>query len=86
MLKAGYKANVIPGSAEAVVDCRILPGHAGEFEATVDELIGAGVTREWITDLLPNRVVGVDPNTVVPALNAILGPGHVEFLYNGNGG
>ncbi len=26
MLKAGYKANVIPATAEAVVDCRILPG------------------------------------------------------------
>ena len=29
---------MIPGSAEAVVDCRILPGHAAEFEAAVDEL------------------------------------------------
>ena len=26
MLKAGYKANVIPATAEAVVDCRVLPG------------------------------------------------------------
>ena len=25
MLKAGYKANVIPATAEAVVDCRVLP-------------------------------------------------------------
>jgi len=40
---------------------------------------------EWTADLVPNRVVGVDPNTVVPALNAILGEGHVEFVYNGNG-
>ena len=41
---------------------------------------------DWFADLLPNRVVGVDPATVMPALNAILGPGHVEFVYNGNGG
>ena len=33
MLKAGYKANVIPASAEAVVDCRILPGRRAAFEA-----------------------------------------------------
>lgn len=51
MLKAGYKANVIPQTAEAVVDCRILPGRRAEFERTVDELIGPNVTREWITDL-----------------------------------
>ncbi|BAH48875.1 M20/M25/M40 family metallo-hydrolase [Rhodococcus opacus] len=51
MLSAGYKANVIPQTAEAVVDCRILPGRQAEFEATVDELIGPDVTREWITKL-----------------------------------
>ncbi|MDI9978313.1 M20/M25/M40 family metallo-hydrolase [Rhodococcus sp. IEGM 1307] len=51
MLSAGYKANVIPQTAEAVVDCRILPGRQAEFEATVDELIGPDVQREWITKL-----------------------------------
>ncbi len=52
MLKAGYKANVIPGgTAEAVVDCRVLPGRMAEFEREVDEIIGPDVTREWITEL-----------------------------------
>ncbi|ORV42315.1 M20/M25/M40 family metallo-hydrolase [Mycobacterium conspicuum] len=51
MLKAGYKANVIPATAEAVVDCRVLPGRKEAFEAEVDELIGPDVTREWIRDL-----------------------------------
>lgn len=51
MLKAGYKANVIPATAEAVVDCRVLPGRKAAFEAEVDELIGPDVTREWIKDL-----------------------------------
>ncbi|MEN0136893.1 MAG: M20/M25/M40 family metallo-hydrolase [Rhodococcus sp. (in: high G+C Gram-positive bacteria)] len=51
MLSAGYKANVIPQTAEAVVDCRILPGRQAEFEATVDEIIGPDVSREWITKL-----------------------------------
>jgi acetylornithine deacetylase/succinyl-diaminopimelate desuccinylase-like protein len=53
MLKAGYKANVIPAKAEAVVDCRVLPGRQAAFEAEVDELIGPDVTREWIQDLPP---------------------------------
>lgn len=53
MLSAGYKANVIPQHAEAVVDCRVLPGRQAEFERTIDELIGPKVKREWITHLDP---------------------------------
>lgn len=51
MLDAGYKANVIPQTAEAVVDCRVVPGRQAEFEREVDELIGPDVDREWITKL-----------------------------------
>ncbi|MBJ8337581.1 M20/M25/M40 family metallo-hydrolase [Antrihabitans sp. YC3-6] len=51
MLKAGYKANVIPQTAEAVVDCRVVPGRQAEFEREVDELIGPDVERSWITKL-----------------------------------
>ncbi|MFD1813787.1 M20/M25/M40 family metallo-hydrolase [Rhodococcus gannanensis] len=51
MLDAGYKANVIPQTATAVVDCRVLPGRQAEFEKEVDRLIGPDVTREWITKL-----------------------------------
>ena len=50
MLKAGYKANVVPALAEAVIDCRILPGRKAAFEAEVDELLGPDVTREWVKD------------------------------------
>lgn len=53
MLSAGYKTNVIPSSAEAVVDCRVLPGREEAFLREVDELIGPDVTREWITHLPP---------------------------------
>ena len=53
MLKAGYKANVIPSTAEAVVDCRILPGREEAFLREVDELLGPDVTREWVTHLPP---------------------------------
>jgi acetylornithine deacetylase/succinyl-diaminopimelate desuccinylase-like protein len=51
MLSAGYKANVIPSSAEAVLDCRVLPGREDAFLREVDELLGPDVGREWITHL-----------------------------------
>ncbi|MDQ2790673.1 MAG: M20/M25/M40 family metallo-hydrolase [Actinomycetota bacterium] len=53
MLDAGYKANVIPSTAEAVVDCRVLPGRQAAFEREVDELLGPDVTREWVLNLPP---------------------------------
>ena len=68
MLKAGYKANVIPATAEAVVDCRVLPGRQTAFEAEVDELIGPDVTREWIKDL-PSYETSFDGD-LVDAMNA----------------
>ncbi|MCV7412897.1 hypothetical protein AWC05_12400 [Mycobacterium florentinum] len=68
MLKAGYKANVIPGSAEAVVDCRVLPGRQAAFEAEIDELLGPDVTREWIRDL-PSYETSFDGD-LVDAMNA----------------
>jgi acetylornithine deacetylase/succinyl-diaminopimelate desuccinylase-like protein len=48
MLDAGYKSNVIPGTAGATVDGRFLPGQEEEFERQIDALLGPGVTREWL--------------------------------------
>ncbi|MGI8528401.1 MAG: M20/M25/M40 family metallo-hydrolase [Geodermatophilaceae bacterium] len=48
MLDAGYKANVIPSSATAVVDGRFLPGQEEEFERQLDEILGPDIEREWI--------------------------------------
>jgi acetylornithine deacetylase/succinyl-diaminopimelate desuccinylase-like protein len=48
MLDAGYKSNVIPGSASATIDARFLPGHEDELLATLDELVGEGVEREFL--------------------------------------
>jgi acetylornithine deacetylase/succinyl-diaminopimelate desuccinylase-like protein len=48
MLGAGYKSNVIPGSAEATIDTRFLPGQEDELLAKIDELAGEGITRETI--------------------------------------
>ncbi len=47
-LRAGYKHNVIPQSAEAFIDCRFLPGFEDELLATIDELIGPDVRRETV--------------------------------------
>ena len=49
MLEAGYKANVIPGSASAVIDGRFIPGFEDELNATIESLIGPHVTVETIT-------------------------------------
>jgi acetylornithine deacetylase/succinyl-diaminopimelate desuccinylase-like protein len=50
MLTAGYKTNVIPGAATAVVDGRFLPGRREEFLQTVDTLLGPHVSRSPIVD------------------------------------
>ncbi|WP_425547505.1 M20/M25/M40 family metallo-hydrolase [Actinomadura vinacea] len=47
-LDAGYKINVVPGTAYAQVDGRYLPGTGEEFLATVDRLLGPKVTREFV--------------------------------------
>jgi acetylornithine deacetylase/succinyl-diaminopimelate desuccinylase-like protein len=48
MLDAGYKTNVIPGTASATVDGRFLYGQQEEFERQLAGLIGEGIQREWL--------------------------------------
>ncbi len=48
MLRAGEKVNVIPGEAVGYVDGRVLAGHEAEFDATLDELTGEGVSFEYL--------------------------------------
>ncbi len=48
VLNAGYKVNVVPGTATAEVDGRFLPGHEEEFLAEIDSLLGQGVHRDFI--------------------------------------
>src|SRR5688500_3102826 len=48
MLDAGYKHNVIPGRASAMVDGRYLPGYADEWEHELDEVLGPDVVREYV--------------------------------------
>ncbi|MFM1758205.1 MAG: hypothetical protein RL193_782 [Actinomycetota bacterium] len=49
MLEAGYKANVIPKEASAVVDGRFLPGHEEALNKTLAEIVGPDIKIETIT-------------------------------------
>jgi acetylornithine deacetylase/succinyl-diaminopimelate desuccinylase-like protein len=51
-LDAGYKANVIPGTASAVLDCRYPPGAREELWRVLRELAGADVEIETIHEAI----------------------------------
>lgn len=56
MLEAGYKANVIPQSATAVVDCRTIPGFEAELLPTIKEIIGPDIEVESLVSDIPLEV------------------------------
>ena len=56
MLEAGYKANVSPQSASAVVDGRTLPGYEKELLDTVRSLVGEHVKVESLVSDIPLEV------------------------------
>lgn len=49
LLEAGYKANVIPGQASAVIDGRFLPGFEEELNATIARIVGPDISISTIT-------------------------------------
>ena len=49
MLEAGYKANVIPQSASAVIDGRFLPGLEDELNKTIQQIIGPDISVETLS-------------------------------------
>jgi acetylornithine deacetylase/succinyl-diaminopimelate desuccinylase-like protein len=53
VLRAGYKVNVIPATAQAQVDVRTLPGIEDDVLAAVDELLGEGIGREFVAHETP---------------------------------
>jgi acetylornithine deacetylase/succinyl-diaminopimelate desuccinylase-like protein len=53
MLSAGYKVNVIPATATAQVDGRVVPGGEAEFRATLDQLTGPSVDWEYTHREIP---------------------------------
>ena len=87
MLEAGYKANVIPSVAEAVIDCRVLPGRLAAFERELDELLGPDVEREWVVNLPP--VETTFDGALVEAMGAAIlaeDPGAMMIPYMLSGG
>jgi acetylornithine deacetylase/succinyl-diaminopimelate desuccinylase-like protein len=53
VLTAGYKVNVIPGTASALVDTRVLPGTEETLLAEIDRLLGPSVHREFVQRQAP---------------------------------
>jgi acetylornithine deacetylase/succinyl-diaminopimelate desuccinylase-like protein len=83
MLEAGYKANVIPQAAHAVVDGRFLPGYEQEWIDTINEIVGPDIQVDVITrdialevpfegplvDAMKNAILKFDPEGIpVPYL------------------
>ncbi len=87
LLQAGYKHNVIPDHAEALVDIRTLPGEEDAVLAQIRELIGDEIEIEIV-----HRDVGLEAPTsgaLVDAVTAALhahDPGAPVFPYLLSGG
>jgi acetylornithine deacetylase/succinyl-diaminopimelate desuccinylase-like protein len=79
MLDAGYKSNVIPGSASGVIDGRFLPGGEDQFLTVLDALLGEHVTREtiWHDPAFEGPLTGAVPDAITTALAAIDPEGRV---------
>jgi acetylornithine deacetylase/succinyl-diaminopimelate desuccinylase-like protein len=86
-LTAGYKHNVIPDRAEALIDIRTLPGEEDEVLAEVQRLVGDDIEIEIV-----HRDVGLESPTSGPLVDAVrrsLGahdPGAPVFPYLLSGG
>jgi acetylornithine deacetylase/succinyl-diaminopimelate desuccinylase-like protein len=79
VLDGGYKHNVIPGEASALIDCRFLPGGEDHLVETVQQLAGEGVevqtvhqgvSLEWpfegdLVDAMVAALRAEDPDGVV---------------------
>jgi acetylornithine deacetylase/succinyl-diaminopimelate desuccinylase-like protein len=66
MLDAGAKVNVIPGEATAHVDARFLPGLEDEMLATIDDILGNRVTREFVV-----RDIALETSFDGPSIDAM---------------
>ncbi|MBN8881602.1 MAG: M20/M25/M40 family metallo-hydrolase, partial [Salana multivorans] len=86
-LDAGYKANVVPGQASAVVDVRYLPGRRDETMATLRELAGPAVRIEPVTEDIGLEVpfAGDLVDAMIAALDAE-DPGATVLPYMLSGG
>jgi len=87
MLEAGYKANVIPGKAEATVDARFLPGQEEAMQKTLRELVGDGIDIDIeVGDIaVETSFDGALVDAMVAALKAE-DPGAIALPYLMSGG
>jgi acetylornithine deacetylase/succinyl-diaminopimelate desuccinylase-like protein len=53
MFSSGYKSNVIPGHASAVIDVRDLPGQREQVLARLREILGSSIDIEVLSDVAP---------------------------------
>lgn len=68
LLNAGYKHNVIPDTAEALIDIRTLPGHEDGVLDRVRELVGPDIEVHTMV-----RDIGLETTFDGPLIDAILG-------------
>jgi len=54
----------------------LLLSHEGRTSLRL-RLLGPG----WLADVLPSRVLGVDPDGLIPEIDSLFGQGHVELLF-----
>ncbi|WP_308250334.1 M20/M25/M40 family metallo-hydrolase [Sphaerisporangium fuscum] len=85
MLDAGYKVNVIPGTAEAHADGRFLPGFREEFLETLDRLLGPKITREFVSfqDAVDSPTVGLFDDLCAALLTEDPGARPVPYIMSG---
>ncbi|MEV1129616.1 M20/M25/M40 family metallo-hydrolase [Agromyces sp. NPDC049794] len=87
VLNAGYKHNVIPDHAEALVDIRTLPGEEDAVLAEIQELVGDDIEIRIV-----HRDIGLETSTTGPLVDAVrrtIGlhdPGAPVFPYLLSGG
>ncbi len=68
LLKAGYKHNVIPDTAEALIDIRSLPGEEDAVLAEVADLVGPDIEI-----VVMHRDIGLETEFDGPLIDAIVG-------------
>jgi acetylornithine deacetylase/succinyl-diaminopimelate desuccinylase-like protein len=81
MLQSGYKVNVVPSEATAWVDGRFLPGYEDEFRATLEELVGEGISidelswqQPWETPYDGALVASMERSILAEDPDAIVAP------------
>jgi hypothetical protein len=82
MSRAGYKVSVIPTTVQAQLGVRTLPGIEADVLATIDDLIGPGVSREFVAPESPVQAP-IDSSWFTAMADALRaeGPAVVVVLY-----